>query len=98
MPDLLKAFRAVAPNIGFALRQEPAHDIVQDLESGEAEIGIIGPRPDPERFGWHLLERQRLCLYVPPGHRLAARSRVELADSRRRAVHRAAHQASGSAA
>jgi LysR family transcriptional activator of glutamate synthase operon len=78
MPDLLKAFRAVAPNVGFALRQEPAHDIVEDLESGEAEIAIIAPRPDPERFGWYLLERQRLCLHVPPGHALASRHRVEL--------------------
>ncbi|MEU4288958.1 LysR family transcriptional regulator [Kribbella sp. NPDC026596] len=78
MPDLLKAFRAVAPSIDFALRQEPAHDIVQDLETGEAEIAIVAPRPDPERFGWHLLERQRLCLHVPQGHALASRHRVEL--------------------
>ncbi|MEU4603195.1 LysR family transcriptional regulator [Kribbella sp. NPDC023972] len=79
VPDLLKAFREVAPAVRFALRQEPAHDIVQDLESGEAEIGILAPRPDPERFGWHLLEQQRLCLHVPPGHPLASRRRVELA-------------------
>lgn len=82
MPDLLKAFRADAPNIDFALRQEPAHDIVQDLETGEAEIAIIAPRPDPARFGWHLLERQRLCLHVPPGHALASRHRVELEEVR----------------
>ncbi|WP_328525391.1 LysR family transcriptional regulator [Kribbella sp. NBC_00359] len=79
VPDLLKAFRDVAPSVRFALRQEPAHDIVQDLESGEAEIGIVAPRPDPQVFGWHLLEQQRLCLHVPPGHPLAARRRVELA-------------------
>jgi LysR family transcriptional activator of glutamate synthase operon len=79
MPDLLKAFRELAPNVRFALRQEAGHDIVQDLETGEAEIGIISPRPDPAAFGWHLLERQRLCLHVPPGHALADRRRVELA-------------------
>src|ERR1700742_5236485 len=62
VPDLLKAFRQVAPSVGFALRQEPSHAIVDDLESGEAEIGIIAPLPDPEVFGWHLLEPQRLCL------------------------------------
>jgi len=82
MPDLLKAFRAVAPHVEFQLRQEPAHDIVQDLETGEAEIAIVAPRPDPERFGWHLLERQRLCLHVPPGHALASRHRVELEAAR----------------
>ena len=82
MPDLLKAFRAVAPRVEFQLRQEPAHDIVQDLETGEAEIAIVAPRPDPSRFGWHLLERQRLCLHVPPGHALASRHRVELEAAR----------------
>jgi DNA-binding transcriptional LysR family regulator len=82
MPDLLKAFRAVAPHVEFQLRQEPAHDIVQDLETGEAEIAIVAPRPDPDRFGWHVLERQRLCLHVPPGHALASRHRVELEAAR----------------
>jgi LysR family transcriptional regulator, transcription activator of glutamate synthase operon len=82
MPDLLKAFRATAPQVEFELRQEAAHDIVQDLESGEAEIAIIAPRPDPSRFGWYLLERQRLCLHVPPGHALASRRRVELEAAR----------------
>ncbi|MET9269641.1 LysR family transcriptional regulator [Kribbella sp. NPDC003557] len=82
MPDLLKAFRAVAPHVEFQLRQEPAHDIVQDLETGEAEIAIVAPRPDPDRFGWYVLERQRLCLHVPPGHALASRHRVELEAAR----------------
>ncbi|TDD44179.1 LysR family transcriptional regulator [Kribbella antibiotica] len=79
LPDLLKAFRAVGPSAEFALRQGAAHDIVEDLENGDAEIGIISPRADPERFGWHLLEQQRLALHVPPGHPLASRRRVELA-------------------
>jgi DNA-binding transcriptional LysR family regulator len=81
VPDLLKAFRRTAPTIRFALREEPSHDIVRDLESGEAELGITGPRPAAEVFGWHLLERQRLCLYVPPGHRLAGMKRVALAEA-----------------
>ncbi|WP_328994189.1 LysR family transcriptional regulator [Kribbella sp. NBC_01245] len=81
VPDLLTAFRKVAPNVRFALREEPSHEIVRDLESGEAELGITGPRPDPEIFGWHLLERQRLCLYVPPGHPLAVRKRVALSEA-----------------
>jgi LysR family transcriptional activator of glutamate synthase operon len=81
VPDLLTAFRQSAPSIRFALREQPSHDIVRDLESGEAELGITGPRPDKDAFGWHLLERQRLCLYVPPGHALAGRERVQLAEA-----------------
>jgi LysR family transcriptional activator of glutamate synthase operon len=81
VPDLLTAFRAAAPRVRFALREEPSHDIVRDLESGDAELGITGPRPPADVFGWHLLERQRLCLYVPPGHPLAVRRRVGLAEA-----------------
>ncbi|MEU4392686.1 LysR family transcriptional regulator [Kribbella sp. NPDC023855] len=81
VPDLLKSFRTTSPRIRFALREEPSHDIVRDLESGEAELGITGSRPAPDTFGWHLLERQRLCLYVPPDHPLAGRKRVRLAEA-----------------
>jgi DNA-binding transcriptional LysR family regulator len=81
VPDLLKSFRTTAPRVRFALREEPSHDIVRDLESGEAELGITGSRPDADTFGWHLLERQRLCLYVPPDHPLAGRKRVRLAEA-----------------
>jgi DNA-binding transcriptional LysR family regulator len=81
VPDLLTAFRRESPSIRFALREEPSHEIVRDLESGEAELGITGPRPSTELFGWHLLERQRLCLYVPPDHRLAGLQRVSLAEA-----------------
>jgi DNA-binding transcriptional LysR family regulator len=81
VPDLLTAFRRVAPAIRFGLREEPSHEIVRDLESGEAELGITGPRPAADQFGWHVLERQRLCLYVPPDHRLAGLKRVALAEA-----------------
>ena len=43
VPDLLKAFRATAPRVRFALREAPSHDIVRDLESGEAELGDHRP-------------------------------------------------------
>ncbi|MFC9687515.1 LysR family transcriptional regulator [Kribbella sp. NPDC056951] len=81
LPDLLKAFRAVGPSAEFALRQGPSTGIVEDLENGDADIGLTAPRPDPERFGWHPLEQQRLALHVPPGHPLASRRRVELATA-----------------
>lgn len=89
VPDLLKAFRSVAPSVRFALREEPSHEIVRDLESGEADLGITGPRPATDLFSWHLLERQRLCLYVPPGHRLVGPGPRRSDRGRQRTVHRA---------
>ncbi|AQT81160.1 LysR family transcriptional regulator [Mycolicibacterium litorale] len=78
VPEQLRRFREAAPGIMFDLFQGPAHEITQRLADGSSDIGITSPRPDPAAFGWHRLYVERLCLAVPAGHRLAARSRVSL--------------------
>jgi LysR family transcriptional activator of glutamate synthase operon len=82
VPRILHDFRREAPNVRVALLQKPGHQMIPDLASGLTELAIIAPRP-PGPFGWLPLQRQRLVLVVPVGHRLAARRRVrldELAD------------------
>lgn len=62
--------------------------IVEDLASGTADVALIAQRALAAPalrgvHGWLPLQRQRLVLAVPAGHRLAARKRVrieELAD------------------
>jgi len=88
VPRILQDFRRQAPRVRVILRQEPGHVILEDLASGVAEVALV-----PERalastgargaHGWLPLQRQRLVLAVPAGHRLAERRRVrpdELAD------------------
>jgi DNA-binding transcriptional LysR family regulator len=42
---------------------------------------LTSPRPRlPEQVRWELLTDERLELAVPPGHRLAARRRIRLAE------------------
>ena len=56
--------------------------MIPDLASGLTELAIIAPRPAGP-YGWLPLQRQRLVLVVPVGHRLAARRQArldELAD------------------
>jgi DNA-binding transcriptional LysR family regulator len=81
VPRILRGFRAAAPRVGVVLRQEPSHEILRDLASGAAELGITSLRPD-KAHGWLRLERQRLLLVVPPGHRLAQRRQVRLEEIR----------------
>lgn len=81
LPALLGRFREHAPGVRFELRQEGSPAILADLRSGEAELGITGPRPTDPGLGWCLLEQQRLRLAVPPGHRLAGRASVSLAEA-----------------
>lgn len=75
VPRILHDFRREAPRVRVVLRQEPGHEILRDLTSGMSEVALISPRP-PERFGWLPVQRQRLVLVVPVGHRLAHRRQV----------------------
>jgi LysR family transcriptional regulator, transcription activator of glutamate synthase operon len=82
VPRILHDFRAEAPHVRVALQQKPGHEMLPDLASGATELAIISPRP-PGPHGWLPLQRQRLVLVVPAGHRLATRRRArldELAD------------------
>jgi LysR family transcriptional activator of glutamate synthase operon len=88
VPRILQAFRRQAPRVRVVLRQEPGHEVLADLASGAAEVALVAERaltsPGPRgAHGWLPLQRQRLVLAVPAGHRLASRRRVridELAD------------------
>ncbi len=79
VPRLLRSFHEHAPRMRILLRQEPAHEIVQDLRTGAADLAITSPRP-PGDFGWHPLQEERLVLVVPPSHRLRDREEVELQE------------------
>ncbi|MCY1145663.1 LysR family transcriptional regulator [Actinoplanes sp. Pm04-4] len=79
VPRILRDVRRAAPLLRVELRQEPGHEIMRDVDAGEAELALTSPRPDGP-YGWLPLQRQRLSLIVPPGHRLARRRRARPAD------------------
>jgi LysR family transcriptional activator of glutamate synthase operon len=78
VPEQLRRFRQSVPGIRFDLFQGPAHEIVDRVLAGRSDIGITSPRPEAPGFVWRRLYVERLCLAVPRGHRLAARSRIRL--------------------
>lgn len=79
VPDLLRRFRNEAPLVRFELFQGAAHQIVERLANGGADLAITSPRP--EGFRWRGMYMERLCLAVPRDHRFARRSRIRLADA-----------------
>jgi DNA-binding transcriptional LysR family regulator len=81
VPRILHDFRRAAPTVRIALRQEPGHEILRDLAAGLAELAITSPRPGGPH-GWLPLQRQRLVLVAPAGHRLARRRRIRLEEVR----------------
>ncbi|HEX5145247.1 MAG TPA: LysR family transcriptional regulator [Mycobacterium sp.] len=77
VPEQLRLFRDEFPGIRFELFQGPGYEINDRVLRGGADLAITGPRPGAD-FGWHLLYVDRLCLALPPGHRLAGRARLRL--------------------
>jgi LysR family transcriptional regulator, transcription activator of glutamate synthase operon len=79
VPEQLRRFRNSLPGIRFDLFQGPAHELIQRVENGQADIAITSPRPASGDAVWRPLYVERLCLAVPRGHRLSTRTRISLA-------------------
>jgi LysR family transcriptional regulator, transcription activator of glutamate synthase operon len=79
VPRVLRAFHQHAPRVRVVLRQEPAHEIVADLNRGAADLAITSARP-AEDFNWHPLQEERLVLAVSPKHRWRNRREVALSE------------------
>ncbi|MET9022935.1 LysR family transcriptional regulator [Actinopolymorpha sp. NPDC004070] len=79
VPRVLRSFHEHAPGVRVMLSQEPAHEIVRDLDVGAVDLAILSPRPAGD-FGWRPLQEERLVLVVPPGHRLRRRKRIALRE------------------
>lgn len=79
VPQVLREFHEHAPGVRVLLRQEPAHEILDDLGSGVAELAITSSQPAGD-FGWFPLQQERLLLVVAPTHRLKHRRRVRLEE------------------
>jgi LysR family transcriptional regulator, transcription activator of glutamate synthase operon len=81
VPDLIRSFKAVEPGVEFQLHQGLSEQVADQLLSGDVDLILTSPRPRrPEQLSWELLADERLELAVPPGHRLAARRRIRLAE------------------
>ncbi|HEY4277476.1 MAG TPA: LysR family transcriptional regulator [Conexibacter sp.] len=80
VPALLGRFSAEHPDVTLRLAQDTALELAQELHHGTVDLILTSPRPESPAVGWHELLTEPLRLAVPPGHRLAQRKRVRLAD------------------
>ncbi|HEY4005105.1 MAG TPA: LysR family transcriptional regulator [Pseudonocardia sp.] len=71
VPELVRGYREEAPAVRFELRQAAGHEILADLRAGQVDLAVTSPEPGDADMTWHPLHRERLCLAVPQGHRLA---------------------------
>ncbi|MGV9676622.1 LysR family transcriptional regulator [Nocardia sp. NPDC003482] len=81
VPELIAAFRRGSWRVDFTLSQDAAEAVTARVLDGDADLGIVSPRPAAAGLGWRTLLRQRLALAVPADHRLAGRRQVRLAEA-----------------
>ena len=83
VPRLLKDFRARHELVQFALVQDSAHGLLTRLRDGEIDLCLTAPLPRSPGVLTRSLYEQRIDLFVPAGHRLAAghRDGVPLAEA-----------------
>jgi len=83
LPAALAAFHDRYPAVELALRSDLIAGLLATLDDGDADL-VAGPLHDdlPARFAARRIADEHLILALPPGHRLAATSRVPLAALR----------------
>jgi DNA-binding transcriptional LysR family regulator len=80
VPALLRGFGAAQPQVTLRLDQGSAQEMTELLRAGDVDAILTSPRPVDPAVGWHALATEPLRLALPPGHRLAERRRVRLAE------------------
>ncbi|EFV13094.1 LysR family transcriptional regulator [Segniliparus rugosus] len=83
VPKLVSGYREEHPSVNFELTQDASDKVCRRIVDEELDLGVVAPRPHDPKLAWQPLLRQKLCLAVPAGHRLAAQSSVRLADAAR---------------
>ena len=81
LPAVVPIFRQRYPGVQLILRESRSTQIVDALENGALDIGILRiPVPTRTPLKMLTLQTERLLLALPGGHRLAAADTVCMAD------------------
>lgn len=81
VPRLISQFRAEHPRVEFRFLQSQDALGSSLVADGRIDLEITARRPRNPAVRWEPLLTERLALAVPPGHDLAGRERVALADA-----------------
>jgi len=79
--DALSAFHRAYPGIEITLAEDHSDRLVEQVRSGSADLALIGAAGAlPEDVRGQIVISENLVAAVPPGHPLAGRSQVSLAE------------------
>ena len=81
LPPVLAAFRARHPGVALRLDNRPSPVVAARVADRTLDVGVVSlPLPAPERVAVERIAPLRDVAIVPPGHPLARRRRLDLAD------------------
>ncbi|WP_051765000.1 LysR family transcriptional regulator [Saccharothrix syringae] len=78
VPELVRGFRASHPHVRFRLVQDSRQVLLDHLADGVVDLALVAPPPPDSEHA--VLGEQELVLVLPPGHPLADRDAVRVAD------------------
>jgi DNA-binding transcriptional LysR family regulator len=81
LPEDLREFLAKHPDIKIDLVERPSRAIVEDIETGAADLGIVSTDVTSLDLATSLYRRDRLVLAVAPTHPLANRNEIAFAET-----------------
>lgn len=84
LSQALTRYREACPGVVLRLREMYTYAQFEALQSGELDVGFVryNETTAPEGLSVRALRRDRLCLIVPQGHRLAGCAEVSIAECR----------------
>src|SRR5258706_516840 len=81
VPNIIRQFRDLNPEVEFSLRAITTADQVQMLETGSLDIGFFRlPIGEHSALDVVTVHRERFVLVVPASHKLAKRKKVRLSE------------------
>ena len=80
LPDLLSSFLARNPRINIDMEEHLSQDIVQAIDEGRADIGVIAGNVNTRRLETHPFRQDRLVVIVPANHPLSKEREVRFSQ------------------
>ncbi|MEU5691513.1 LysR substrate-binding domain-containing protein [Actinosynnema sp. NPDC020468] len=78
VPTLVRGFRDTHPHVRFRLVQGSRGALLDQLATGEVDLALVSPAPTA--FPSRVVLEQELVVVLPPGHHLAHRASVRMAE------------------
>lgn len=77
---LLERFHRLHPDIHIAVQRTFSRDIPTEVLNYRLDLGVVSYVPQDEKLAAERIFRDQLAFVVPPGHRLARRRVVDIAE------------------